>query len=167
MHYTLLLLQEIVFSSSYLTKKNQRQSCSVPEVFSTQVFVLLWWKSVVFRENAVWIHSTFPLTTHMSFKNRVIPRCMHYNRHLISKSAGGKHKRLKFLHIKQRHSFYPVTYFLHLSAKISFWGKVKWQFSQVHIAIVALIKNKSVFSQLPAASKSPFCTHQQPTHEKG
>lgn len=131
------------------------------------MFVLLWWKSVVFRENTVQMYSTFPLTTHMTFKNGVIPRCMHYNQHLISKSAGRKHKRLKFLHTKQRHSFYPVTYFLHLSAKVSFSGKVKWQFSQVHIAIVALIKNKSVFSQLPVASKSPFCTRQQPTREEG
>lgn len=131
------------------------------------MFVLPWWKSVVFRENALWIYSTFPLTTHMTFRNGLIPRCTHYNRHLISKSAGGKHRRLKFLHIKQRHSFYPVTYFLHLPAKVSFSGKVKWQFSPVHTAIVASIKNKPVFSPLPVASKSPFCTPQQPTHEKG
>lgn len=107
------------------------------------------------------------LAAHVSCKNWIIPRCMCYNLHLISKSADRKHKRLKFLHIKQRHSFYPVTYFLHLPAKISFSEKVKWQFSQAHISIMASIKNKTVFSQVQAASKSPFCTHQQPTYEKG
>lgn len=31
---------------------------------------------------------------------------------------------------------------------------------------MATIKNKTVFSQMQAASKSPFCIHHQPKHEK-
>lgn len=148
--------------------KNQQQiSCSMQEVPPSQSVCTAVVEAGSFQGKCC--VGIFHISFHpsLSCKNRVIPRCMYYNLHLIPKSADRKHKRLKFLHIKQRHSFYPVTYFLHLPAKISFSEKVRWQFSQVHISIVALIKNKTAFSQLPAASKSPFCTHQQPTYEKG